>query len=98
MTSVPPPKKEGSVVRSVSVSSLPSFDKQAAPVEVPTTVVAAFRMPAQGLHVPATGEINSLPTKVSPPPPKPPLTATQNPAAQVAHPIPSAPRPPPQHW
>src|SRR5215472_3657438 len=77
MTSVPPPKKEGSVVRSVSVSSLPSFDKQAAPVEVPTTVVAAFRMPAQGLHVPAVGEVNSLPTKVSPPPPKPPPTATQ---------------------
>src|SRR5215471_14008682 len=76
MTSVPPPKKDGSVVRSVKVSRLPSFDKQAAPVEVPTTVVAVLIMPAQGLHVPAVGEINSLPTKVAPPG-GPPPTDTQ---------------------
>src|SRR5215469_11653852 len=61
----------------VIVNSTPSSDRQPAPLEVKTTVVPAFTTPAQGLHVPAVGEINSLPTKVSPPDPKPPPTATQ---------------------
>src|ERR1041385_4509494 len=71
------PSHSGAVVCNVIVSSLPSSDKQAAPVEVPTTVAAVRMMPDHGLQVPVVGEINSLPTKVVPPDPKPPLTATQ---------------------
>lgn len=55
------------VVCSVIVSSLPSSDRQAPPLDVPTTVEAVFTMPDQGLHVPLVGERNPLPTKVVPP-------------------------------
>ena len=74
---VPMPKNSGAVVCRDAVNNLPSLDRHAVPVDVPTTVDAVRMMPDHGLHVPTGGTTKFLAMNVVPPKPKPLFTAMQ---------------------
>lgn len=75
------PKKSGSVLKTLSVNTLPSDDLHPVPVDVAMTVVAVLVYPCQGLQVPFAGREKFLLTSVAPPCPNPPRTAMQKFAA-----------------
>src|SRR5262245_48083049 len=51
----PVPRNSGSVLKIVAVSTLPSFERHAVPVDMKMTVVFAFVNPDHGLQKPASG-------------------------------------------
>jgi hypothetical protein len=65
------------VLKTVTVSTLPSLERHPAPVEFAMTVEAVFVKPAQGLQSPAAGNVKPFPMKLVPPLPKPPFTLMQ---------------------